>query len=118
MEKTVGVLAVQGAFIEHRRRIEQLGFQAVELRNGDDARSELDGLVLPGGESTVQSKLLRELDMFEPLANKLSEGMPVFGTCAGLILLAQQVANGAWLELSMRLRRRPMLLFLGLPRCR
>ncbi|USR78895.1 pyridoxal 5'-phosphate synthase glutaminase subunit PdxT [Arcanobacterium pinnipediorum] len=94
MVKTVGVLAVQGAFIEHRRRLEQLGFEAVELRNGDDARRDFDGLVLPGGESTVQSKLLRELDMFEPLAHKLADGLPVFGTCAGLILLAQQVANG------------------------
>ncbi|WP_216378230.1 pyridoxal 5'-phosphate synthase glutaminase subunit PdxT [Arcanobacterium phocae] len=94
MAKTVGVLAVQGAFIEHHRRLEQLGITAVELRNGEDARRDLDGLVLPGGESTVQSKLLRELDMFDPLMQKLADGLPVFGTCAGLILLAQQVANG------------------------
>lgn len=93
--KTVGVLAVQGAFIEHRRRLEELGIRAVELRGAADARLELDGLVLPGGESTVQSKLLRELDMYEALEGALAAGMPVFGTCAGLILLARRVENGS-----------------------
>ncbi|MGV9183325.1 pyridoxal 5'-phosphate synthase glutaminase subunit PdxT [Arcanobacterium canis] len=92
--KTVGVLAVQGAFIEHRRRLEELGLRAVELRQAADAHQSLDGLVLPGGESTVQSKLLHELDMFDPLAEAIGGGMPVFGTCAGLILLAQHVMNG------------------------
>ncbi|QCX46940.1 pyridoxal 5'-phosphate synthase glutaminase subunit PdxT [Arcanobacterium haemolyticum] len=92
--KTVGVLAVQGAFIEHSRRLEELGVRAVELRQGADVADGLDGLVLPGGESTVQSKLLRELGMFDPLRAQLEDGMPVFGTCAGLILLAQHVANG------------------------
>lgn len=92
--KTVGVLAVQGAFIEHCRRLEELGLRAVELRHTAHVRCSLDGLVLPGGESTVQSKLLHELDMFDPLAEALGGGMPVFGTCAGLILLAQHVMNG------------------------
>ncbi|WP_124054017.1 pyridoxal 5'-phosphate synthase glutaminase subunit PdxT [Arcanobacterium ihumii] len=92
--KKVGVLAVQGAFIEHCRRLSELGVTPVELRKGDDVQTEFDGLVLPGGESTVQSKLLHELGMFESLHEKIKGNMPVLGTCAGLILLAQKIANG------------------------
>lgn len=92
--KRIGVLAVQGAFIEHCRRVEDLGFDAVELRNGADAAQDLDGIVLPGGESTVQSKLLHELGMFDALRAKILDGTPVLGTCAGLILLAHKVERG------------------------
>ena len=64
----VGILAVQGAFIEHEQMLESLGIECVELRQKSDiTENELSGIVLPGGESTVQGKLLRELDMFEPL---------------------------------------------------
>ncbi len=89
----VGVLAVQGAFIEHEKIISELGFSCTELRKKEDLICDYDALVLPGGESTVQGKLLRELSMFEPLKEKLEEGVPTLATCAGLILLAQQIEN-------------------------
>ena len=87
------VLAVQGAFIEHEKALERLGVETVELRKAEDLEQDFDGLVLPGGESTVQSRLLKELSMFEPLKKKIEEGLPVLATCAGLILLAQNISN-------------------------
>lgn len=89
----VAVLAVQGAFIEHEKALERLGVETVELRKAEDLEQDFDGLVLPGGESTVQSRLLKELSMFEPLKKKIEEGLPVLATCAGLILLAQNISN-------------------------
>lgn len=89
----VGVLAVQGAFIEHEKMLEKLGVTCVELRKKEDLNQPIDGLVLPGGESTVQGKLLKELDMFLVLKKKIEEGLPVLATCAGLILLAEKVRN-------------------------
>lgn len=89
----VAVLAVQGAFIEHEKALERLGVETVELRKTEDLEQDFDGLVLPGGESTVQSRLLKELSMFEPLKKKIEEGLPVLATCAGLILLAQNISN-------------------------
>lgn len=89
----IAVLAVQGAFIEHEKALQRLGAETVELRKAEDLEQDFDGLVLPGGESTVQSKLLKELSMFEPLKEKIEEGLPVLATCAGLILLAQNVSN-------------------------
>ena len=83
----IGVLAVQGAFIEHKRMLESLGCECVELRKKSDI-CDIDGLVLPGGESTVQGKLLRELDMFDELKGRIANGLPVLATCAGLILLS------------------------------
>ncbi len=94
MGKKVAVLAVQGAFIEHERTLSKLGCECVELRQGPDVRQPFDALVLPGGESTVQAKLLRELGMLDELRRRIAEGMPVLGTCAGLILLAQTVEEG------------------------
>lgn len=95
MEKSVvAVLAVQGAFIEHERRLEELGARCVELRQARDLEQSFDRLVLPGGESTVQGKLLRELGMFEPLRQRILAGMPVLATCAGLILLAEHIEGG------------------------
>lgn len=91
--KIVAVLAVQGAFIEHERKLANLGARCVELRQAADLRQPFDALVLPGGESTVQGKLLRELDMLKPLRERIMGGMPVLATCAGLILLAQQVVQ-------------------------
>ena len=84
---TVAVLALQGAFIEHEHVLEELGVKTVELRQAADLDQPYDGLILPGGESTVQGKLLRELGMFDPLKKQIADGMPVLGTCAGLILL-------------------------------
>lgn len=89
----VAVLAVQGAFIEHEKALERLGVETVELRKAEDLEQDFDGLVLPGGESTVQSRLLKELSMFETLKKKIEEGLPVMATCAGLILLAQNISN-------------------------
>ena len=88
----IGVLAVQGAFIEHKRMLESLGCECVELRKKSDI-CDIDGLVLPGGESTVQGKLLRELDMFDELKGRIANGLPVLATCAGLILLASHISN-------------------------
>ncbi|MBR1837303.1 MAG: pyridoxal 5'-phosphate synthase glutaminase subunit PdxT [Kiritimatiellae bacterium] len=90
---TVAVLAVQGAFAEHERVLRSLGAEVVELRRDRDALRPFDALVLPGGESTAQGKMLRELGMFEPLLARIRAGLPVFATCAGLILLAESVEN-------------------------
>lgn len=90
---TIAVVAVQGAFLEHEQMLESLGVSCVELRKKEDLEQSYDGIVLPGGESTVQGKLLKELDMFDTLQKQIAEGMPVFATCAGLILLAKQIGN-------------------------
>ena len=89
----IGVLALQGAFIEHEQMLSKLGVEAIELRQKSDLNRSFDALIIPGGESTVQGKLLRELDMFEPLKTRIESGMPVYGTCAGLILLAKRIKN-------------------------
>ena len=89
----IGVLAVQGAFIEHERILKSLGAEVFEIRQLRDLDRHLDGLVLPGGESTVQGKLLRDLGLFEPLRKKIAEGLPVLATCAGAILLAEKIAG-------------------------
>lgn len=91
----IGVLAVQGAFIEHVQALEKLGAECIELRCQEDVLQDFDGLVFPGGESTAQSKLLHDLDMFAPLKAKLEQGVPVLATCAGMILLAERLSNDA-----------------------
>ena len=88
----IGILAVQGAFAEHAQALGRLGADCVELRKRSDIAG-LDGLILPGGESTVQGKLLRELDMFDALRREIAGGLPVLATCAGLILLSERIAN-------------------------
>lgn len=88
---TIAVLAVQGAFLEHERMLQRLGARCVEIRQRADLAQAYDGLVLPGGESTVQGKLIRELGMFEPLRDQIRQGMPVLATCAGMILLAESI---------------------------
>lgn len=89
----IGILALQGAFIEHQKKLESLGAECVEIRQKSDLERGSDGLVLPGGESTVQGKLLRELDMLGDLKAKIQGGLPVLATCAGLILLAKEISN-------------------------
>lgn len=84
----IAVFALQGAFVEHEHMLQQLGADTFQVRQAADWNQHKDGIILPGGESTVQSKLLRELGLFEPLRQAISEGLPVFGTCAGLILLS------------------------------
>ncbi len=88
---TVGVLALQGAFIEHERVLNDLGVSCIELRQASDLKKSYDGIVLPGGESTVQGKLLQDLGMFETLKEQITDGIPVLATCAGLILLASEI---------------------------
>ena len=87
------VLAVQGAFAEHIRVLHKIGLETVELREKKDLDQDFAGLVLPGGESTAQGKLLRELGMFDELKQRIKAGMPVLATCAGLILLAEHIVN-------------------------
>ena len=89
----IGVLAVQGAFIEHEQMLRKLDVETFEIRRKEDVSQPLDGLVLPGGESTVMGKLLQELGLFEPLHKQIVQGLPVLGTCAGLILLAETLSN-------------------------
>jgi 5'-phosphate synthase pdxT subunit len=89
----IGILAVQGAFIEHEQILQKLGVETVELRQLSDLSSSLQGIILPGGESTAMGKLLTDLQMMEPLRNMISQGLPVMGTCAGMILLAKEVEN-------------------------
>lgn len=87
----VGVLAVQGAFAEHESALRRLGAQPVQLRQASDLEKGFDRLILPGGESTAQGRILRDLDMLDALRQKIWDGMPVLGTCAGLILLADTI---------------------------
>ena len=89
----IGVLAVQGAFIEHRNILEKIGIETFEIRQKSDLLQPFHGIILPGGESTVQGKLMRELDLFDPIQKEIENGLPVMGTCAGLILLAEKLYN-------------------------
>ena len=90
---TIAVLALQGAFIEHEQMLQKLGVHTIELRQASDLQKDFDGIILPGGESTVQGKLLHDLNMFEPLKEKIESGIPVLATCAGMILLASDIAE-------------------------
>ena len=87
------VLALQGAFIEHEQMLARLGVETFEVRQLSDWNQHKDGLIIPGGESTTQIKLLHELGLFEPIRKAINEGLPVFGTCAGLIILAENVVG-------------------------
>lgn len=89
----IGVLALQGAFIEHERMLNKLGINCFEIRNKEDAEKDFNGLILPGGESTVQRKLLHELNIFSILQKKILSELPVLSTCAGVILLAESISN-------------------------
>lgn len=91
---TVAVLALQGAFAEHEEVLERLGVEYFEIRQKRDLERPFDALILPGGESTVIGKLLRDEGMFEDVRTRIQNGLPVFGTCAGMILLAEKVEGG------------------------
>jgi len=91
--RRIGVLALQGAFAAHARVLSQLGAESVEVRT-PAALEGLDGLVLPGGESTTMSQLLDQTGLFDPLSQRLADGLAVLGTCAGMILLASEVVDG------------------------
>ena len=89
----IGIAAVQGAFLEHENMLEKLGIEYIELRQKADLSKGYDGLILPGGESTVQGKLLKELDMFDTIKAQIESDLPVLATCAGMILLAENLSN-------------------------
>ena len=88
-----GILAVQGAFAEHAAMLDRLGAPWKLLRAAEDFDDSIDRVILPGGESTTQGKLLRSTGLFEPIAAHIAAGKPVFGTCAGMILLARKLDN-------------------------
>ncbi len=89
----IGVLALQGAFIEQENTLKKLDADFFEIRKSSDLERNFDGLIIPGGESTVMGKLLRELGLFYPLKERIQSALPVLGTCAGLILLASHIAG-------------------------
>lgn len=104
----IAVLALQGAFIEHEQMLRRLGADCFEVRQLSDWQQPKDGLIIPGGESTTQLKLLRELGLLSPMKQAIEGGLPVFGTCAGLILLAKDVegeSSGRLSTMDMEVRR-------------
>ena len=106
----IGVLAVQGAFIEHEKKLEELGVEHFEIRQKKDLLQDFDGLILPGGESTVMGKLLKDLDLFDTLHEKIQNGLPVLGTCAGLILLASDITRDNSSDISNQNQHTPSVL--------
>ena len=91
---TVAILALQGAFIEHEHVLDRLGVNRFEIRQRSDLQRPFDALIIPGGESTVIGKLLKDLGILSPLRDRIEKGLPVFGTCAGLIVLSKNVIGG------------------------
>lgn len=89
----IAVLSLQGAFIEHENMLKKIGVDCFEIRNKEDLSRHFDGLILPGGESTTMGKLLHDLDLFDTLKKRIEDGLCVFGTCAGMILLARKINN-------------------------
>lgn len=96
----IAVLALQGAFAEHRQMLARLGAGSFEVRQAADWLQPKDGLIIPGGESTTQLKLLTDLGLAEPVREAIAGGLPVYGTCAGLILLAKEVEGEDYDRLS------------------
>lgn len=97
----IGVLAFQGSIKEHIYSLSQLeNVSVLEVKNKEDL-NKVSGLILPGGESTVIGKLIREFDMAEPIIKKVKEGMPIWGTCAGMILLAKEIVNESYKHLGL-----------------
>ncbi|MBF1629500.1 MAG: pyridoxal 5'-phosphate synthase glutaminase subunit PdxT [Prevotella sp.] len=91
----IAVLALQGAFLEHEMILRKLGVDCFEVRQKQDWLQEKDALIIPGGESTTQGKLLDELELLSPIREEIENGLPVFGTCAGLILLSRDVEGNS-----------------------
>lgn len=89
----IGILAVQGSFAEHEQMLDRLHTDHFQIRNKQDLLNKCDGLIIPGGESTAMAKLLHELDLFDELRRRIQGGLPVYGTCAGLILLARRISG-------------------------
>ena len=93
MNVRIGVLALQGAFAAHAEHLRTVGADTVEIRTPENLDS-LDGLMMPGGESSTMSHLLRTSGLFDPVSTLIADGLPVFGTCAGMILLATEILDG------------------------
>ena len=91
----IAVLALQGAFLEHEVILRKLGVDCFEVRQKQDWQQQKDALIIPGGESTTQGKLLDELGLLSPIREEIENGLPVFGTCAGLILLSRDVEGNS-----------------------
>ncbi len=90
--KKIGILALQGAFIEHEAAIKRCGAEARQIRTRDELEA-VDGLIIPGGESTTIGKLLKATRLDEKIIAQYQEGMPIWGTCAGMILLAKEIVD-------------------------
>ncbi len=88
----IGVLALQGDFIEHISTLEKLGVKAIPVRKPDELK-DLDGLIFPGGESTAITNLMYSFDLFQPLKELAQAGLPIMGTCAGTVLMANKITN-------------------------
>ena len=93
MSVRIGVLALQGDFREHIATLRAIGVEAIEVRRASELE-QIDGLIIPGGESTAIQKLAQAFDVFEPIRAFIASGKPVLGTCAGLILLADKIEDG------------------------
>lgn len=89
----IGVLALQGGFAEHIAILKKLNIHTFEIRKKIDLSGDMNGLIIPGGESTVIGRLLRETELFDPIKALIERGLPAFGTCAGMILLAEKIEN-------------------------
>lgn len=88
----IGILALQGAFLEHKNILDYLKIDNCLVKTKEQLE-DIDGIILPGGESTAMGKLLRDFNILEPLKEKIKNGLPVFGTCSGMILLAEKLSN-------------------------
>jgi 5'-phosphate synthase pdxT subunit len=89
----IGVLALQGGFIEHIKMLDSLDIASFEIRKKSDLDRHMDGLIIPGGESTTMGKLLKDLNIYGDLKERIENGLPTFGTCAGMILLAKKIVG-------------------------
>ena len=94
----IGILALQGAFLEHKNILDYLKIDNCLVKTKEQLE-DIDGIILPGGESTAMVKLLRDFNILEPLKEKIKNGLPVFGTCSGMILLAEKLSNSETVHL-------------------
>lgn len=95
----IGVLAMQGAYREHLQMLKTLGVEAIDVRYEQDI-DNIDGLIIPGGESTTMGKLIKTLRLYDKLKSRIQNGMPVWGTCADMILLAKNIVNESYNHLA------------------
>lgn len=94
----IGILALQGAFLEHKNILDYLKIDNCLVKTKEQLE-DIDGIILPGGESTAMGKLLRDFNILKPLKEKIKNGLPVFGTCSGMILLAEKLSNSETVHL-------------------